>query len=333
MTNRYSAQKMRSSQDVSASSEESQPSFYFLGIDGGGTQTRALITDAQLNAISEAVSGASNPARVGLREAVSHIRSATDEACALAGVRRGEIKAACVALAGISHPIHFHTMKRALDSALRIANLRLVTDADAALEGAIDGQTGVVIIAGTGSIAVGVNAAGEQTRSGGWGPALGDEGSGYDIARRALRSAAASIDGRKPRTLLTEKICARLGVSDPADLPGVIYSDGTEVVEIASLAEVVAQAAREGDDIAIEILAEAGSELGALAASVIEKLGIGSERFRVACVGSVFKSGEMVLGPLRDAVLKVAPRAEIGEPLFSPTVGAVKIAQKTDAGR
>lgn len=309
---------------------------YFLGIDGGGTKTHAVITDAFCRVIGEGTSGASNPLRAGLREAISHIECAVREAARSAGIRLDQITASCAAIAGVNHSIHYHTMKDALDHELAIEDLYLVTDARAALEGALDGRPGVIIIAGTGSIAMGVNAAGEQTRAGGWGPTFSDEGSGYDIARRALRAIVSSCEGRERPTTLSERVCRRLGIASTADLPGVIYNSDSETVEIASLAEVVAEAASEGDEVAADILKEAGRELAALAASVIERLGMCEEEFRIACVGSVFKSGEVVLSSFRDAVRAVAPGAVIGPPLFPPAIGAVKLAQEkcrmTDAG-
>lgn len=301
---------------------------YFLGIDGGGTKTHAIITDSMLRVMGRGASGAANPLRVGLEEAVSHVSEAIAEACEQAGVSPHEIASACAAVAGISHPIHYHTLKDALDRALHLDNLELVTDARAALEGALDGRAGISIIAGTGSIAMGINSAGEIARSGGWGPTISDEGSGYDIARHALRAVISSFDGRTPQTALTEMVCKRLGISNPSDLPGVIYNSDSEPVEIASLAEIVTKAAAEGDRVAREILQGAGRELGKLAVSVIEKIGLERDSFLVACVGSVFKSGELVLEPMREVILRVAPKAEIGSPLFPPEVGAAKLAQK-----
>lgn len=301
---------------------------YFLGIDGGGTKTHAVVTDSKFRTVGEGYGGAANPLRIGLEEAVLHIEQAVAEACAQAGVELGDIDFACAAIAGINHPIHYHTMKDALDDALSVGGLELVTDARAALEGALDGKPGVVVIAGTGSIAIGVNADGQQARSGGFGPTLSDEGSGYYIAQRALKAVVSSFDGRSPGTTLAERICRRLGVADPSDLPGVIYNSDSEPVDIAPLAELVDEAAREGDEVARQILTAAGRELGRLAASVIDKLELNSSEFRVACVGSVFRSGELVLEPLREAVLRVAPHAEIGPPLHTPAIGAVMLAQK-----
>jgi glucosamine kinase len=301
---------------------------YFLGIDGGGTKTHAVIAGSSGLVVGEGFSGASNPLRTGLEEAVSHIEQAVRDACSGARIKLEQVTSACAAIAGINHPIHYHTMKDALDEAFGLGVLELVTDARAALEGALDGRAGVVLIAGTGSIAMGLNEAGEQARSGGWGPTISDEGSGYDIARRALKAVISSFDGRSPKTVLSDRILNKLRISSAADLPGVIYNSDSESVEIASLAELVTEAARDGDEVAREILSGAGRDLGELVISVVKRLGLESRSFRVACVGSVFKSGELVASTLREVVSRVAPGAEIGPPLFPPTIGAVKLAQK-----
>src|SRR6185503_18474645 len=215
----------------------------------------------------------------------------------------------------------------ALDHSLGIQNLKLVTDFRAALAGALDGEPGVVIIAGTGSIAVGVNEAGEEERSGGWGPTFSDEGSAFDIAKRALHAVAGSFDGRSPSTALTDRVCRRLGIASAVDLPGVIYNGDSEPVEIASLAQVVSEAAEAGDQVAQQILADAGSELGRLVVSVIEKLDMESDSFGVAYVGSVFSSGEYELKASTEKVVRAAPNAELRPPLFAPAVGAAKLAR------
>ena len=304
---------------------------YFLGVDGGGTKTHAVVTTSAYKIIGEGFSGGSNPVRLGFDEAAAHVNEAVKSACDQAGIGLRDLTAGCAAIAGISHPIHYHTMKEALDRRLRISHLELVTDARAALEGALDGKPGVVLIAGTGSIAMGMSTARQVERSGGWGPTLGDEGSAYDIARRALKAVAASFDGRAPQTVLTERICEQLGIDTAKELPGVIYTgdhnSDSESVQIASLSRLVAEAAAEGDEVARGILAQAGRDLGELAVSVIHKLGLELRAFRVACVGSVFNAGDCVLAPLSAAVHRVAPGAEIGAPLHPPEIGAAQLAR------
>ena len=138
-----------------------------------------------------------------------------------------------------------------------------------------------------------------------------------------------AVEGRRAAAVgpVVTAAAKALAKASPADLPGVIYNSDSEPVDIAPLAELVDEAAREGDEVAREILAAAGRELGRLARSVIEKLNLNHSAFRVACVGSVFRSGEILLEPFRDAVHGIAPLADVGPPLDSPAMGAVKLAQ------
>jgi N-acetylglucosamine kinase-like BadF-type ATPase len=122
-------------------------------------------------------------------------------------------------------------------------------------------------------------------------------------------------------------ICKELNVEKPSDLPSVIYRDDAKPAQIASLAKLVSDAAAEGDEVAAEILERAGKDLGELAVAVIERLGMQQQAFLVACVGSVFNSGEHLLESFRRTVLGVAPGAEIGKPLYPPTIGAAKLAR------
>ncbi len=310
-----------------ARSQKTSREVYFLGVDGGGTKTHAVVTDANFQIIAEGRSGASNPLRVGMDEAISNIEAAIFDALKRAHLELADLTAAGFGIAGISHPIHYHTMKEELTRTLGLENLELVTDARIALTGALDGNPGVIVIAGTGSIAFGVNDSGEDARSGGWGPTFSDEGSGYDIARRALKAIASSFDGRASNTQLATLIYRELGIKDAAELPSVIYSEKTTPAQIASLARLVSEAAAQGDEVAREILAQAGTELGQLAVAVIKRLAMEEQEFRVAYVGSVFKAGELILESFRRELVQVAPRAIIGEPLNPPTIGAVKIAE------
>lgn len=300
---------------------------YFVGVDGGGTKTRAIVTNESGQLLGEGQGGAANPHRVGWKDAVANIADAVRQALRQARLSEAQIAAAGFGIAGVSHPIHYHTMQDALERALDIEHMELVTDAKAALTGALDGKPGVIVIAGTGSIALGVNAAGEEARSGGYGPTFSDEGSAYDISRRALKAIAAACEGRAPETRLSERFFRELGIASATDLPSVIYTEDARPAKIAALAEVVAEVAQAGDEVARQILAEAGAELGQLAVSVIQRLGLEGERFRVAFVGSVFNAGDSLFEPFRRAILAVAPRAEISEPVHPPTMGAVKLAQ------
>ena len=305
---------------------------YWLGVDGGGTNCRAALADETGNLLGKGQAAAANLVRVGLDAAVAHIQQAVAEACTQAGVSAAQITGVCFGLAGVGNPQHHATMQTALQVAFPFKHFLLETDARIALAGATDLQPGVVVIAGTGSIACGINARGEFARAGGWGPAMGDEGSGYYIGRRALAAVVMAYDERGAATSLTEPVCQHFHVETPPELPPVIYNEPVKVMhEIAQLSKLVVRHAQTGDAVALDILTDAAHELARAVNAVIKKLGMQHEAFRVAYVGGVFGAGELVLGPLRQAVCLCAPKAEIALPLMPPVQGAVKLAMALPA--
>jgi N-acetylglucosamine kinase-like BadF-type ATPase len=212
---------------------------------------------------------------------------------------------------------------------LGIGEVVVVGDADIALYGATEGAPGLIVIAGTGSICCGINARGKTACAGGWGPIAGDEGGGAWIARRALRAIAHAVDGRGATTSLTGAACTYFHVSDPNDLSTAIYAPTINNERLAGFAKFVIQAAKARDQVAREIMAEAGRELGRSAIAVIRNLKLERETFHVAYVGGVFEAGrELVLPSLREQVNRVAPKAYFGPPRFSPAVAAARMARE-----
>lgn len=296
-----------------------------LGVDGGGTKTRVVITDGRQRVLGEGDSGPSNPLRVGVNNAAANIRQAVDQACDAACVQRADIVAAEIGLAGVRRQDLRERMREAL-LGLGIDLLEVVTDADIALYGATDGAPGLVVIAGTGSICCGINARGLHACAGGWGPLAGDEGGGSWIARRALQRIAQAADGRGPTTELSEAACAYFRAATPEDIAMAIYAPSMTNDRIAGFSKSVTEAARRGDAVAREIIAEAGRELGTLALAVIGRLGMERELFQVAYVGGVFTAGVLVLDTLGEAIERAAPKAYLAPPLLSPVIAATRIA-------
>jgi len=317
---------------VATPAHTSRPTEFVLGVDGGGTKTRAVILDANAAAsdgkvLGEGIAGPSNPLRVGIGNAASAIREAVDRACHSARVRRIDIVAAEVGLAGVKRADLRERMRETLRG-LGIETLEVVTDADIALFGATGGQPGVVMIAGTGSICCGRNARGKHVCAGGWGPVAGDEGSGSWIARRGVQAVAKSADGRGPHTSLVKAAGDYFNVANVEDLATAIYAPGMTNDRIAGFARHVIDAAKGGDAVARAIVAEAGAELGEAAATVIRKLRIEGEHFQIGYVGGVFSAGELLLKPLRQTVTKVAPHVTFAPPLFAPAEAAAQMARK-----
>ena len=298
-----------------------------VGVDGGGTSTQAVVMDEGCNVLGEGAAGPSNPLRVGVANAASAIREAIDRACVAAQVRRRDIIAAEVGLAGARRKELRARMEDALRD-LELGEVEVVSDADIALFGATDGEPGLVVIAGTGSVCCGINARGKRACAGGWGPIVGDEGGGAWVARRALKAIAYAADGRGPETSLTAAARSYFHVTSADDLSTAIYAPTMSNERIAGFGKAVIEAAKAKDQVAREILAEAGTELGTAAVAVIRNLKMERERFQVAYVGGVFGAGELVLEPLCAEVHRVAPKAYLAPPRHPPAVAAARMARE-----
>jgi len=304
----------------------SQSNHLFLGVDGGGTKTLVVLLDEENNVVSEGLSGASNPLRVGIETAVANISEATNKACDKIGRNPIEIVSAACGLAGVRRTDLRMRVRERIRQKLGIKLIEVVTDAEIALYGATKDEAGLVVIAGTGSICLGRNEKGEKAVAGGWGPLAGDEGSGAGIARRALQAIAKASDGRGEQTKLSRKAMQYFRAGKSEDILVAIYAPQIDNIKIAGFAKFVVEAAVEGDPVAREILAEAGRELGTAANAVIQRLKLERKKFSIAKIGSIFRAGELITEPLLETIHKTAPRAYLIEPLLPPAVAAAQMA-------
>ncbi|MGH2486893.1 MAG: N-acetylglucosamine kinase, partial [Ktedonobacterales bacterium] len=243
----------------------------FLGVDGGGSKTLAVIVDAAGVERGRGRAGSSNHHTAGRDAALVAIHDAVGSACLLAGCQT-PLTAAWVGLAGVDRPTDAAPLAARLDKLAGVT--RLTNDAELAL-GGLPGGVGVALIAGTGSIAVGCDVKGTRGRASGWGHLLGDEGSGYDIGRQALRALARAADGRGPGTALVERVLARWGLTSPTDLLSTVYAD-PDKARVAVLAELVIAAATEGDTVSRGIVRAAVEELALAVRSVAASLDLAS---------------------------------------------------------
>ncbi len=307
---------------------KNSPRPLFLGVDGGGTKTLAVVSDADGKTLGEGKTGASNPLRVGIETAIDNIFQATVIACDKARKSTAEIVSGVFGLAGVRREDIRARMRELLRKRLHLKFSKVVTDAEIALYGAVNGGAGLVIIAGTGSICCGRNENGDFAMAGGWGPLAGDEGGGAGIARRALQSIARASDGRGKLTTLSNYALDYFRVSLPEDISTAIYAPTMTNDKIAGFAKFVIQAAQEGDEVAIELTNEAGRELGIAANAVIHKLNLAGNKFPVAYVGGVFHAKQLIFQPLLAEIHQSAPEAYISPPQLPPAVAAAKMAVK-----
>src|SRR4051794_38579512 len=298
---------------------------YYLGVDGGASKTAALVTDDTGRALGDGLAGPSNHLRVGIETAARNIERAVNKALVAADVASREIGWTYCGIAGADHPAHRQEVVDSLSVFFPRGNFTVDNDARIALSGAIGFGAGVVVIAGTGSVCVGRNDAGDEARAGGWGPLVGDEGSGFAIARAGLAAILRAYDGRGPATLMTELLKRDYDMTPP-DLPRFVYATTTHADDIARVGKLVIDAAENGDAPAHEIIERAGGELGSCVLAVASRLGLTSIDFPVAYVGGAFNAGETLLAPMRRAVVAAAPRARIVAPAHTPVEGAARMA-------
>jgi N-acetylmuramic acid 6-phosphate etherase len=297
----------------------------YLGLDGGGSRTRAVVVDGNLEILGRAESGASNYLRVGIAAATAALTESISGALERAGRQIDDLAWAYCGIAGSDHPAHRDVLVHAVGGLFPRGNFTIDSDARIALEGAV-GEVGIVVISGTGSVAFGRNHAGKEARAGGWGPLLGDEGSGYAIARAGLTTVVRASDGRGPATAMTGLLCSLHGMCSPADLRYFIYSEESTASRVATLNRIVVEAAREGDRAAKRILDEAGEELALSALAVARALDLVEKQFTVSYVGGAFQAGDLLLEPFRRELLVHARRCRIEPPRAEPTIGAARLA-------
>jgi len=299
------------------------PQTLVMGIDGGQSTTRALIADMEGNLLGLGVGGASNHIHEpgGPERLRQSLRTALNGALQSASLPADTRFA--VALCGMTGggPLVEEICRQELP-----ADKVVVThDTRTALYCVTQGRPGAVVIAGTGSVAFGMNEDGEIASVGGWGYLMGDEGSAYWIALQAINACTRAEDGRIPPTWLKRVILEHFGVESLSALHRLIYSEQLSRGQLASAAQAVSDAAKLGERTAIRILSNAGKELGLMAVVVLRKLGMQYHRVKVGLVGGVARA----TAPLHEAFRARVHRstmAEVVKPRFPMVVAAVCMA-------
>ena len=325
------------------------PRPWVAGIDGGGTRTRCWVAALDGTLLGRGESGPSNYMVVGAQAAAQALDAALRAALAEAPARArlsaeagplAEVPAAvCLGMAGADRPDDQRVLTEAL-AAWGWQRWPLLWVNDAAIVLAAGRTEGAVaaLIAGTGSIVYAQaescpgssHSAGSATvRVGGWGPILGDEGSGYDLGRRALIAVLRAADGRGPQTLLTEKILAELSLATPLALLPLVYQGGLDRPRIAALSRIVVASAQAGDEVALELVQSGAAALAELIVTALRRLGrLTDPGVKVVVSGGLFADGSPMWSWVRQALAGLAPQANITLiPLpVEPAVGAVLLA-------
>jgi len=291
---------------------------WFLGVDGGQSNTIALIGDETGRVVGVGRGGPCN--HVSSAEARTRFTHALGEAIGAAlreaGIAEANFEAACVGLSG--GPADKEALVRDLVHAQKYS---ITNDAVIALMGATTGEPGVIAIAGTGSIAFGRNAEGQTARAGGWGYAFGDEGGAFDLVRQAVRAGLRQEEGWGPATALRLALLKATGASSMNDLVHRFYTSEYPRTRIASFAKLVDEAARNGDPVARDILHVGAQALATFVAAVRRQLFHRSEHTRVSYIGGAFESAMLRERFAMLVTLECSCRLE--PPAYGPAAGAL----------
>ncbi len=301
-----------------------------LGVDGGGTKTHALVVDSDGRVLGASVNGPSNWEVVGIGGAGAALRVAAMGALDAAGLTPDQVKASAFGLAGVDWPSDVGRLAFAIDPLGLGGPRSVVNDSFVALRAGASLSWGVVVIAGTGSVAAGRNRAGETYRTLGLGSLYGDFGSANDVSVESIRAIADAYTGRGPATQLVDLMCTHLGcgtIDEVLERVSRQEHGGRIEDEIENFAPVVIRAANASDLVARDILERAGAGLGESAKLVIRKLGMADIEFEVVLSGGlVTGASRFVSDPFEVAVRKTAPRARFVHLDVPPAVGAALMA-------
>jgi N-acetylglucosamine kinase-like BadF-type ATPase len=294
---------------------------FFIGVDAGGTKTRAVIADATGVVRGSGETGAGNFQAIGAVAAGEAIGEAVRGALTMAGVGREALRGSFFGLAGVRTEAERVVMRGEIAKLGLGGVAEIGSDLEAAHAGALADGPGVVVIAGTGSAAWGRNAAGQSWQAGGWGWLVDDKGGGYWLALQGLAAAVEGEDGRGAATALGARAASFFGAAGLREVLRELHAGKRDRAAVAGFAREVRAAADAGDAVAAEIVKNAGAELLRLAEAVRGKIAPGAE-LRLVVTGGV-GIGTVIAEAARGAGFQ--PLAPWGEPVLGAVLRAARV--------
>jgi len=313
----------------------SETPVWLLGVDGGGTSTEAWLAEPGCKMLGRGKSGPSNAKAVGLEAARRALDVAIRAAFEDAELVPAPVAVACLGLAGFDRPGDRQVLAGWAKEARWADRLVTANDGDLVIAAGTPEGWGIGVIAGTGSIAVGRTPDGRTARAGGWGHRIGDEGSAYAIVLDALRLVVRRADGRDPppdnHDVLTERLCAALGVTQASQIVTAIYAPDFDRARMAALAPEVLAACATCPEDAQRLLAPAGGALGEMVVAVARSLGWSSGALKLGAAGGFLLSATPVLQAMTDGL--ASEGYDVALTLVpDPVRGAVLLAERALAG-
>ncbi|WP_371376059.1 N-acetylglucosamine kinase [Sporomusa aerivorans] len=295
---------------------------WLIGIDGGGTKTVGCAADFSGRILGRVEQGPGNYHTAGIDGFKQVIAGIIQELAGICALPVADLKVVSLGLAGADRPRDKEIILAALVDLGYNCHYLIHSDAEAALVAGLGKKQGIVLIAGTGSVAYGINSRGEVSRAGGWGHLASDEGSGYFLGRQALMRGIRAAEERDKATGLLPMIMDHFGLTGWDELICFINSKNLSKATVASAATVVATAAGQGDRVAIELLEQAADELAGLVKSVLAR-GFATEADVAVCTyGSVVNHIPLIsrrLNTVLGEMVRIVPAGK------EPAEGAVQM--------
>lgn len=295
---------------------------YYLGIDVGATKTAALITDESGNPLGMGQGGCGNHENVGYDGMEEAVREALAGSVANAKIHVDQITGAGFGIGGYDWPAEEPAMRRVIGNVGLESPFKMVNDVTLGLLAGTSEGWGVAVVSGTGCNCRGWDR--EHKREGrvsGYGTLMGEGAGGSELIYRTMQIIGYSWSKRIPPTALADAFIKNFGAKNLEDLIEG-YTNGYYQIG-ADAAPIVFQTAAQGDEAAHRLVRWAGVELGELANAVIRQLEFENLEFEIALVGSMFKSGEPLIAPMRETVHAIAPKAKLIPAEVKPVIGAV----------
>lgn len=297
---------------------------YFLGFDGGGTKTECILADAEGRVVGRSVGGPSNPLRAGYTRAWFALSEAADVVLGRQKLSAGHIRGICAGLGGAGRSGVVRQATTFFEQAYPNAKVRVTTDLEIALEAAFGSADGIILLAGTGSAAFGRGENGSTARAGGRGPWFSDEGSAFDIGRRAFQAVVEAEEARGPETTLSKRIFKWHQAHDWDSLLDHVSKNPDDV--FPKTFPLVAELAERGDEVSREILSVAAFSLAKLAACVVDQLGWRNREIPVAKVGGVYGRSKHFDAAIDVELNRALGRVRLVPIAISPAEAAARLA-------
>jgi len=297
---------------------------YFLGLDGGGTKTDCVLVDAAGNTLARSTAGPSNPIRAGYAKAWFTLSDAADVVLEHHHIKAGDIRGIYAGIGGAGRDVVARRIATFLENAFPEAAVVVTTDLAISLQAAVGDSEGIVLIIGTGSAAYGRNAGGETGRAGGRGPWFSDEGSAFDIGRRALAAVVRAEEHRGPETALSDRVLKWLGCAEWNRVLDWVVKNPDDV--FPRIFPLVAELGDKGDSICEAILLNAAESLSELVASVISRLKMHDREVPIAKAGGTVGRSKFFDAAIDEGLKRVAPRARLIALEMKPAEAAAQLA-------